>query len=77
MKFSWKDVRKIKNKFNIPIILKGIATEEDAKICVDEGIEVIYISNHGGRQFSQRRVPSRTPRPVKAYERASLWPRAV
>ena len=51
MKFSWKDVRKIKNKFNIPIILKGIATEEDAKICVDEGIEVIYISNHGGRQL--------------------------
>ena len=51
MKFSWKDVRKIKNKFNIPIILKGIATAEDAKICVDEGIDVIYISNHGGRQL--------------------------
>ena len=51
MKFSWKDVRKIKNKFKIPIILKGIATEEDAKICVDEGVDVIYISNHGGRQL--------------------------
>ena len=51
MKFSWKDVRKIKNKFNIPIILKGIATEEDAKICIDEGVDVIYISNHGGRQL--------------------------
>ena len=51
MKFSWNDVNRIKNKFNIPIILKGIATEEDAKICVDEGIEVIYISNHGGRQL--------------------------
>tara|TARA_A100001015_G_scaffold301399_1_gene388157 strand:- start:1767 stop:2867 length:1101 start_codon:yes stop_codon:yes gene_type:complete len=51
MKFSWKDVRRIKNKFKIPIILKGIATEEDAKICVDEGIDVIYISNHGGRQL--------------------------
>ena len=51
MKFSWKDVSRIKNKFNIPIILKGIATEEDAKICVNEGIDVIYISNHGGRQL--------------------------
>ena len=51
MKFSWNDVNRIKNKFNIPIILKGIATEEDAEICVDEGIEVIYISNHGGRQL--------------------------
>ena len=51
MRFSWKDVKKIKNKFNIPIILKGIATEEDAKICIDEGVDVIYISNHGGRQL--------------------------
>ena len=51
MKFSWNDVNRIKKKFNIPIILKGIATEEDAKICVDEGIDVIYISNHGGRQL--------------------------
>ena len=51
MRFSWRDVRRIKNKFNIPIILKGIATKEDAKICVNEGIDVIYISNHGGRQL--------------------------
>ncbi len=51
MKFSWNDVNRIKNKFKIPIILKGIATEEDAKICVNEGIDVIYISNHGGRQL--------------------------
>ena len=51
MKFSWKDVRRIKKKFDLPIILKGIATEEDAKISVDEGIDVIYISNHGGRQL--------------------------
>ena len=51
MKFSWKDVKRIKNKFNIPIILKGIATLEDAKISVEEGIDVIYISNHGGRQL--------------------------
>ena len=51
MRFSWKDVSRIKNKFNIPIILKGIATVEDAKISVNEGIDVIYISNHGGRQL--------------------------
>ena len=41
MRFSWKDVNKIKNKFNIPIILKGIATEEDAKICVDGAADLI------------------------------------
>ena len=51
MKFSWKDVNRIKNKFDLPIILKGIATVEDTKICLDEGIDVVYISNHGGRQL--------------------------
>ena len=51
MKFSWNDVNRIKNKFDLPIILKGIATVEDTKICLDEGIDVVYISNHGGRQL--------------------------
>ena len=41
MKFSWKDVRRIKNKFDLPIILKGIATEEDAEICVDDPKETL------------------------------------
>ena len=51
MRFSWNDVDRIKNKFDIPIILKGIATIEDAELAVNNGIDVIYISNHGGRQL--------------------------
>lgn len=51
MKFTWKDVNRIKNKFDLPIILKGIATIEDTKICIEEGIDIVYISNHGGRQL--------------------------
>ena len=51
MRFSWKDVERIKNKFNIPLILKGIATSEDARLAIENGIDVIYISNHGGRQL--------------------------
>ena len=51
MRFSWKDIKLIKKKYNIPIILKGIATVEDASIALDHGVEVIYISNHGGRQL--------------------------
>ena len=30
---------------------QGIATAEDAKICVEEGMEGVYVSNHGGRQL--------------------------
>jgi isopentenyl diphosphate isomerase/L-lactate dehydrogenase-like FMN-dependent dehydrogenase len=35
----------------LPILLKGIATPEDAEIAVEHGVEVIWVSNHGGRQL--------------------------
>lgn len=53
--FSWKDVARFKSKFDIPFMLKGIGTAEDAKIAVEHGVEVIYCSNHGGRQLDHGR----------------------
>lgn len=53
--FSWKDFRRIRQKYDIPLILKGIATAEDAVIAVSEGCDVIYVSNHGGRQLDHGR----------------------
>jgi isopentenyl diphosphate isomerase/L-lactate dehydrogenase-like FMN-dependent dehydrogenase len=50
-RFAWSDIDRIKSKFKIPIILKGIATAADALIAVERGIEGIYVSNHGGRQL--------------------------
>jgi glycolate oxidase len=50
-KFSWQDVERVRRKFNLPIVLKGIATAEDAKLAVEHGVAVIYVSNHGGRQL--------------------------
>ncbi len=49
--FSWADIRRIKSKFDIPVIIKGIGTAEDAKIAIDHGVECVYVSNHGGRQL--------------------------
>ena len=48
---SWKDIERFKKVHKIPLILKGIGTAEDAKIAVEHGVEVIYVSNHGGRQL--------------------------
>ena len=45
----------IKKHAGVPFILKGVATAEDAKIAVEHGVEVIYISNHGGRQLDHGR----------------------
>jgi len=33
------------------MILKGIATAEDACLAVEHGADVVYVSNHGGRQL--------------------------
>jgi len=48
---SWDQVKRYKDKHDLPLIIKGIATVEDAEIAVQHGVEVIYVSNHGGRQL--------------------------
>ncbi|MEM0989277.1 MAG: alpha-hydroxy acid oxidase [Pseudomonadota bacterium] len=48
---SWADIARIRKAYDIPLILKGIMTVEDARIAADHGVEVVYISNHGGRQL--------------------------
>ena len=48
---SWATVKRLKNSCDLPLVLKGIATAEDAEIAVQHGVEVVYVSNHGGRQL--------------------------
>lgn len=52
---SWRTVKLIKDKFKIPLVVKGIATAEDAQLAVDHGVDWIYVSNHGGRQLDHGR----------------------
>lgn len=42
---------------DLPIILKGIQTVEDAQKAVEHGVPAIYLSNHGGRQIDSARAP--------------------
>ena len=52
---SWDHVKRFKDTHDIPLILKGIATAEDAALSCDHGVEVVYVSNHGGRQLDHGR----------------------
>ena len=52
---NWRTVKLIKDKFKIPLIIKGIATAEDALLALDHGVDWIYVSNHGGRQLDHGR----------------------
>jgi isopentenyl diphosphate isomerase/L-lactate dehydrogenase-like FMN-dependent dehydrogenase len=48
---DWAQFDKIRTRYKLPIILKGIATAEDATIAIKHGADVVYVSNHGGRQL--------------------------
>jgi isopentenyl diphosphate isomerase/L-lactate dehydrogenase-like FMN-dependent dehydrogenase len=35
----------------LPLVIKGIRNVADALLCVEDGVDGIVVSNHGGRQF--------------------------
>lgn len=49
--FSWKDVRWLKSITNLPILIKGVLTQEDAIKAMEVGVAGIVVSNHGARQL--------------------------
>ena len=48
---SWKQVIELKKRTSLPILLKGILHPDDAKLAIENGIDGIIVSNHGGRQL--------------------------
>jgi glycolate oxidase len=52
---TWDNVKRFKDTHDIPLILKGIATAEDAALALDHGVDAVYVSNHGGRQLDHGR----------------------
>ncbi len=72
---SWDEVKRFKDRYDLPLILKGIATAEDAELAVQHGVEVIYVSNHGGRQLDHGLGSAAVlPQVVSAVRgRAEVW----
>ena len=52
---TWDLVDRIRDTLVMPLILKGITTAEDARLAVEHGVDVVYVSNHGGRQLDHSR----------------------
>jgi isopentenyl diphosphate isomerase/L-lactate dehydrogenase-like FMN-dependent dehydrogenase len=48
---TWKDVEHFASNSGLPVLLKGIATAEDARLACEHGAAGIVVSNHGGRQL--------------------------
>ncbi|KAI0823970.1 FMN-dependent alpha-hydroxy acid dehydrogenase [Trametes gibbosa] len=47
---TWEHIKFLKQNWKGPLIIKGIVSVEDAEAAVDNGVDGIVVSNHGGRQ---------------------------
>jgi isopentenyl diphosphate isomerase/L-lactate dehydrogenase-like FMN-dependent dehydrogenase len=46
---TWDFIRRMRDTTKMKILVKGILTPEDAKLCVENGVDGFIVSNHGGR----------------------------
>src|SRR6185312_7427625 len=50
---SWADLAWLRSKTRLPILLKGVLHPDDARRAVDEGVDGLLVSTHGGRQVDR------------------------
>ncbi|HEY3961918.1 MAG TPA: alpha-hydroxy acid oxidase [Gaiellaceae bacterium] len=48
---TWHDVERLASTVNLPVLVKGILTAEDARLACEHGAAGVIVSNHGGRQL--------------------------
>ena len=50
---SWDDIEWFRDRWEGPVMLKGVLSPDDAKIAADIGLDAVIVSNHGGRQLGR------------------------
>jgi len=48
---TWDDLKWIRRIWDRKIVIKGVQIADDARRAVDEGVDAVVVSNHGGRQL--------------------------
>lgn len=54
---DWEAVKRIRQMWKGPMILKGIMTKEEAVLAADAGMDGVILSNHGGRNLDYAVAP--------------------
>jgi 4-hydroxymandelate oxidase len=49
--YEWKLFDELRPVVKVPLIGKGVLTAEDARLCLEHGLDGVYVSNHGGRSL--------------------------
>lgn len=50
---TWADVEWLRGLSELPVVIKGVLTAEDARLAVEHGAKAVVVSNHGGRQLDR------------------------
>lgn len=48
---TWRDLEWLRSFSDLPLVVKGLLTREDALLAVEHGAAAVVVSNHGGRQL--------------------------
>ena len=48
---TWSWIEWVRQRSELPIVIKGVLDPEDAKLAVENGADAIVVSNHGARQL--------------------------
>ena len=46
---TWDIIKRLRDTVKMKIMVKGLATREDAELALKHGLDGVYVSNHGGR----------------------------
>ena len=45
---NWRDLEWLRSLTAMPLVIKGVQTAEDARLCAENGVDALVVSNHGG-----------------------------
>jgi isopentenyl diphosphate isomerase/L-lactate dehydrogenase-like FMN-dependent dehydrogenase len=48
---DWRTLEELAGSVDVPVLVKGVHTAEDARLAVEHGAAGVIVSNHGGRQL--------------------------
>ena len=48
---TWRDLEWLRSACDLPLVVKGVLTAEDALLAAEHGAAGVIVSNHGGRQL--------------------------
>jgi len=48
---TWADLEELVSGCDLPVLVKGVLTAEDAELALEHGASGVIVSNHGGRQL--------------------------